>query len=106
MLRGLPLCALILSGCRCLPSGTIAQSPETTAHVDIDDAVFGHGNSHFYFLPPMVPSAKYSCTPEGTLERTPTQLTNLDFYTRAPAASPDGQRVAIYSDIGRPAAQT
>jgi Tol biopolymer transport system component len=29
---------------------------------------------------------------------TPAQLTNLGFYTRAPAVSPDGQRVAFYSD--------
>lgn len=69
LLHALALGALALVGCHDLPSGTIeSRSPEATPSRDIGDAVFGHGNSHFYFMPPMVPSPRYSGTPDGALE--------------------------------------
>lgn len=58
-----------LAACRDAPSAPVSRSGPSPSEpgFDIGDAVFGHGNPHFFFLPPMVPAPTYAGTADGTL---------------------------------------
>ena len=69
-LRGtalLGVVTLITAGCGDGPSAPEVRPAEPQPAFAISDALFEHGNSRFYWLPPIAPQPAYRGTPDPTL---------------------------------------